>query len=328
MHLAIDIRNKIASIGIYDHKRWLAIRKIGIQGDRTADEYALFLERVIQEGISSEVSLNGIKQSEESSSRMNTSGKYKLGYFENEPRDLKLMQGESAGDGKICDSIESCWISSVVPRATEDAIDAVRSVCGIESSVVGPGIKTGIKIRTDLPSEVGSDLICAAVAARHDFSIPCIIVDFGTAITFSAVNNSAEFIGAAFVPGFETQLESLKQNTAQLPEIKLEFPRKAIGTSTVEAIRSGIILGGMGMIEAMIARISLELVNDCIPLREKQLRMGTEAGAQKMTVIGSGNDIGREILSMLGHDLFRKNLVLDGIRVIAELNDREPARKK
>lgn len=328
MHLAIDIRNKIASIGVYDHRGWLAIRKIGIQGDRTADEYALFLERVIQEGISSNVSINSSRYSEKGSSQTALSEKLRLGFFERDRHDMKSIQGESTGDGKICDSIESCWISSVVPRATEDVIDAVRSVCGIESSVVGPGVKTGIKIRTDFPSEVGTDLICAAVAALHDFSIPCIIIDFGTAITFSAVNNSAEFIGAAFVPGFETQLESLKRHTAQLPEIKLAFPRKSIGTSTIEAIRSGIILGGMGMIEAMIARFSLEMLNDRMPLKEKQERLGTEADALKITVIGSGNEIGREILSRLGHDLFRTNLVLDGIRGIAELNNRELIRKK
>ncbi|MCX8013259.1 MAG: type III pantothenate kinase [Rectinema sp.] len=306
MHLAIDVRNRMASIGIYDSNGWRVIRKIGVQMDRSSDEYAFFIEKEIEESRNIDSSMPQEHLSWVRESTRSYRDTHEISFQENKEK-------------SISDEIESCWISSVVPRVTDNIAEAVYSLCGIKSSIIGPGIRTGIKIRVDSPAEVGSDLICAAVAARQITPLPCIVIDFGTAITFTAINSHADFIGAAFIPGFETQLESLKRSAAQLPEIKLGFPRKAIGTTTAEAIRSGIILGGMGLIESMIARFSLEL-NGAEPNSD---RMGTEVRYVAVSVVGSGKEIGRKILERLGYHMFRENLVLDGIRLIAEMNERE-----
>lgn len=194
------------------------------------------------------------------------------------------------------------WISSVVPALTPALAAATFDVFGTEAHIVGPGTKTGIKIRTDLPGELGSDLVCVAVAGRRLVRGAFIAVDFGVAITLSAVNASGEFLGAAFAPGVETQAESLRQQAAQLSEVKLDFPAHAIGRSTVESTRSGVLLGTVGLVGTLIGTMKGEL---------------SPGGTEPVEVIGSGDALGREILRRLGYDHFVPGLVLDGLAAIA-----------
>ncbi|MCE5257239.1 MAG: type III pantothenate kinase [Spirochaetaceae bacterium] len=194
------------------------------------------------------------------------------------------------------------WISSVVPALTPLLAAAASEVFGAEVHLVGPGIRTGLKIRTDLPGELGSDLVCAAVAGRKLVKGAFIVVDFGVAITFSAVNGAGEFLGAAFAPGLEAQAESLRQQAAQLSEIRLDFPGRAIGRSTAESMRSGILFGAVGQVRQLIEAMSAEIAP------------GEEG---PVAVIGSGDALGKDILHRLGHDCFVPGLVLEGIAMIA-----------
>lgn len=294
LHLAIDIRNRIATIGLYDHSRWLAIRRIGVHPGRTPDEYAYFLRAMMGTMMGTNMgtimgTIMGTELAEEESNRKRASL-----------------------------SLQTAWISSVVPHATDAFIEAVRQEFGIEAGLIGPGVKTGLKIRTDTPGEVGADLVCAAVAAKQLCSVPCIIIDFGVAITLSALNRAGEFVGAAIAPGLEASVEALKANAAQLPEVKLAFPARAIGASTADAIRSGVVLGAAGAVESLISRFSIELHSSSVPLPSGGTNLQERSASP--TIVGTGDSLGKEILARLGHTTFEPNLVLDGIRIIASMN--------
>jgi type III pantothenate kinase len=120
-------------------------------------------------------------------------------------------------------------------------------------------VKTGIRIRTDNPTEVGSDLVIGAIAAYERYRTNCIVVGFGTALTFTAVADPGDLIGVAIAPGLNYAAEALFEHTAQLRLVDLEVPTTAIGKNTVHAIQSGILFGYAGMAESMIRRFRSEL---------------------------------------------------------------------
>ena len=132
--------------------------------------------------------------------------------------------------------IQKAWLSSVVPAVTPRVVQAVKSAFGLETAVVAPGIRTGIKIRTDVPSEVGSDIVCAAVAA-HALSVgPVVVVDFGMVIAISATNAAGELLGVSIAPGLELSRSAIRAGAAQIPEVRLALPSRAIGRTTVQAV--------------------------------------------------------------------------------------------
>ena len=156
-------------------------------------------------------------------------------------------------------NIEGAIISSVVPPLNSVIKDAVKLIWGIDSLLVGPGIKTGINIHCDTPSSVGADIICACVAAHSIYGSPSLIVDMGTATKITAVNEKGAFIGVSIMPGVLMGLNSLSEDTAQLPKVDLEAPRFVIGKNTTDSMRSGVVFGNAAMIDGMIDRISVEL---------------------------------------------------------------------
>jgi type III pantothenate kinase len=198
-------------------------------------------------------------------------------------------------------SMDSAWLSSVVPAMTPRVMHAVRLAFGIDTALVAPGIKTGIKIRTDVPTEVGSDIVCAAVAARSLCDGPVIVVDFGTVIAISAMNAAGELLGVSIAPGLDLSMAAIKTGAAQIPEVRLDLPGRAIGRTTVQAVQSGVMLGFGGLIQRLISLMSAEMA--CSP-----------------AVIGCGDEEGRGLLASLGHDLFVPELVLDGLSMIADRN--------
>lgn len=135
----------------------------------------------------------------------------------------------------------------------------LRRLAGAEPLTVAPGIKTGIRIRTDNPTEVGSDLVVGAVAAYERFKTNCIVVGFGTALTFTAVADPGDLLGVAIAPGLKYAAESLTTHTAQLRLVDLQVPAAAIGKNTVHSIQSGILFGYAGMVESIIRRFRSEL---------------------------------------------------------------------
>ena len=117
-------------------------------------------------------------------------------------------------------------ISSVVPSVTNLVKDAVVRLTGKPVMVLGPGLKTGLKIKIDNPAQAGADLVAAAVAAVNDYSSPLIVIDTGTATTITVVDKDENFIGGMIMPGLRASLEALTGSTAQLPSISLEAPKK------------------------------------------------------------------------------------------------------
>lgn len=155
--------------------------------------------------------------------------------------------------------IEGCIISSVVPPVLNSFRTAIRKLTGMQPLVVGPGIKTGLNIRMDNPTEVGADLIVAAVAAIEQYGKPLLLVDMGTATTITAVDDKGSFIGGCICPGLKISMEALTGRTAQLPGISLDAPQRAIGKNTRDCMRSGIMLGTAAMLDGLLDRMEAEL---------------------------------------------------------------------
>jgi type III pantothenate kinase len=155
--------------------------------------------------------------------------------------------------------IDRVVLASVVPQVTEMIVQIGSGDFGREPLVLGPGVNTGIRISTDNPAEVGADLVANAVAAYELFKGSCIVIDFGTALTFTAVAEGGVLEGVAIAPGLKYAVRALSQNTAQLPTVQLSQPPAAIGRNTIHSIQSGIIFGYVGMVEALVDRIKAEL---------------------------------------------------------------------
>ena len=166
---------------------------------------------------------------------------------------LLELRGLSFGD--IDDSI----VSSTVPQLSEQWTLMSRRYLGHEMLVVGPSIRTGIAIRYENPHEVGADRLANAVAAYDKVHDTCVIVDFGTAITYDIVSAAGEYLGGIITPGAEISIDALYDRAAKLPKVELAPPRTLIGKNTVDAIRSGIVYGFAGQVEGIVRRLRGEL---------------------------------------------------------------------
>jgi type III pantothenate kinase len=153
-------------------------------------------------------------------------------------------------------------ISSTVPQLSEQWTAMANLYLSHEMLLVGPSIRTGMPIRTDNPREVGADRLVNSVAAYHRFRRACVVVDFGTAITYDAVSAAGEYLGGIISPGAEISIDALTERAAKLPKIELTAPRSLIGKSTVDAIRSGIVYGFAGQIDGIVSRLRDELGDD------------------------------------------------------------------
>ncbi len=155
--------------------------------------------------------------------------------------------------------IEGSIISSVVPLVQQVMVRAVERLTGKPCLTVGPGLKTGLNIKIDNPAQAGSDLIVGAVAAIEEYGAPLLVIDLGTATTISVIDKDGVFRGGTIAPGVMLSLNALSSGTAQLPGISLEKPRRAIGTNTIDSMRSGLLLGSAAMLDGMVERIEEQL---------------------------------------------------------------------
>jgi type III pantothenate kinase len=161
------------------------------------------------------------------------------------------------------DSIEGSIISSVVPQVLNSVKTALLKLTGKTPLVVGPGLKTGLKIMIDNPAQLGSDRVADAVAAVSEYPCPLITIDMGTATTISVIDKNQNFIGGVIMPGLRISAESLSSRTSQLPQISLDPPKKAIGRNTIDCMRSGIVLGCAATIDGIVEKIEQELGYSC-----------------------------------------------------------------
>jgi type III pantothenate kinase len=154
--------------------------------------------------------------------------------------------------------IDGAIISSVVPQLNGIISGAIKKIASIDALLVGPGIKTGIKIQCDNPASVGADLICASVAVHFIYGTPALIVDMGTATKITFVDRSGAFIGTSIMPGVYMGLSALSEKTAQLPKVSLDAPCSIIAKNTADCMKSGVIFGNASMVDGMIERIKSE----------------------------------------------------------------------
>ncbi len=192
-------------------------------------------------------------------------------------------------------------LASVVPPLTPVFTELGRQYLTSEPLVVGPGVRTGLRIRIDNPVELGAVLVADAVAAYERFHGACIVADFGTATTFSAVSARGDLEGVSIACGLGVTAEALASRTAQLPRVGLVAPRTAIGKNTVRSMQSGLVWGYVGLVNGMIQRMRAEL--------------GGEA-----RVIATGSWSG--IVAPLTTEIAAVDpwLTLDGLRIIHERN--------
>ena len=204
-------------------------------------------------------------------------------------------------NGKDYHNIEDCIISSVVPSVGLAISQAVTVLCDIVPLEVGPGVKTGLNIKIDNPAQLGADLVVGAVAAINEYTLPCAIIDMGTATTVSVVDKNGAYIGCTIGAGVRLTLKALTQNTAQLPSIDISAPPHVIGTNTVDSMRSGLVLGTAAMLDGLIERIADEL-------------------GEMPTVVATGG-LSKEVIKQCRSEIiYNENLLLDGLKEIYERN--------
>jgi type III pantothenate kinase len=161
--------------------------------------------------------------------------------------------------GLAFDDLHGSIVSSTVPRLAHEWAAMASRYLRHAMPIVGPGLRTGMPIRIDNPRELGADRLVNAIAAYDRFRGPCVVVDFGTAITFDAVSGEGEYLGGIIAPGAEISLEALIERAEKLPQIDLAVPRTLIGKSTVDAIRSGMVYGFAGLVDGIVHRLHAEV---------------------------------------------------------------------
>lgn len=167
-------------------------------------------------------------------------------------------------------AVDGAILSSVVPAVTLTMRDAVHKYLHLTPLVVGPGIKTGLRIHIDNPAQLGSDLVVDAVAGIHHYPLPQIIIDMGTATTVSVLDAEGGYRGGMILPGVAVSHDALASRTAQLPKVAFELPKHTIGTNSVDCLKSGLLYGNAGALDGLIDRINAELNTPCTGRRNRR----------------------------------------------------------
>lgn len=201
------------------------------------------------------------------------------------------------------DEIEGAIIASVVPQVLNSMQTALKKLTGKVPMVVGPGLKTGLNIAIENPSQAGADLVVGCVAALREHKAPMIIIDMGTATTMMVIDKNNAFIGGCIMPGVKISMDALTDRTALLPGLQLDQPKKAIGRNTIDCMRSGLMLGSACTIDGMIERMEEEL-------------------GYPTTVIATGG-IAKFVLPMCRHEIiYDKDLIVKGLAALYRENRR------
>ena len=210
---------------------------------------------------------------------------------------LNLLRHQGIDVADIKEGAMSC----VVPPLLTTFNELFKRYFNIQPLVVGPGVKTGLRIHMDNPREVGSDLIANAAAAISLYQAPIIVVALGTASAFAIVSREGDYIGGVIAPGIGISAEALYTRTAALPRVELARPKKAIGTNTQAAMQSGLIFGYAGLIDGIVERIQAEL-------------------GEKAIVVATGGYAGIIAKESKTINKVNPDLTLIGIKLIHDLN--------
>ncbi|MBZ4672485.1 MAG: putative transcriptional acitvator, Baf family [Deferribacteraceae bacterium] len=212
---------------------------------------------------------------------------------------LLLLSGQGIDSKKI----DSVVISSVVPQLIYTFSKLSRKYFDLEPLVIGPGVKTGLKIKLENPKEVGADRVVNAVAAIEQYGTPVIVVDFGTATTFDVVNERSEYLGGIIYPGIKLSASILRSKTAKLPEVEIEKCSRVVGNSTINSIKSGIYFGYLSVVDGIIERVIDE------QFKGKHVNIVATGGLGSIFIDDS------KYLK-----IYEPNLTLNGLRLIYEKN--------
>ncbi len=198
-------------------------------------------------------------------------------------------------------AVDGVALASSVPPLVAVFTELSRSYLNCEPVVVGPGIKTGVRLLIDNPREVGPDRVVNALAAFRLHGGPAIVVDFGTGLNFDVVSEAGEFLGGSIAPGFGIAADALFRFAARLTQVEFVRPPRAIGKNTVHALQSGLIFGYVGLVEGIVRRIEAEL-------EQKAVVIGTGGLSE---VIAAESDV---------IDVIEPNLTLEGLRMVYWVN--------
>ena len=205
------------------------------------------------------------------------------------------MRGLSHGD------IHQVVVCSVVPRVANAINNTCKNYLGITPMEVGPGMKTGMPVLYENPKDVGADRVVNAVAVTRFYGKPAIVVDFGTAVTFDAINSRGEYLGGAILPGILVGAQALFSHTSKLPMVGLSSPASVIGRNTISSIQAGLYYGYAAMVQGMVARFRAELGQDA-------------------KVVATGGQAGLICKECPCVDAIDPDLTLRGLQYLAELN--------
>ena len=199
--------------------------------------------------------------------------------------------------------IDGSIISSVVPKVTQPLLDAIEIVIGVHSLVVGPGLKSGMALQIDRPETLGGDIVCGCAGAFEKYGGPLIMIFMGTATVIAYVDANRVYHGGVIAPGVGISLDALTSKGALLPAVDLQAPKKAIGTNTVDCIRSGVVNGSACMIDGMVERFAQETNTPC-------------------KIIATGG-LAPQIIRSCKHEIvYDENIILEGLRGIYWRNKR------
>lgn len=201
---------------------------------------------------------------------------------------------------KICKTeITHTILCSVVPSLIRPFKEMLHNLLGHSPFLVEPSMYGKLPVNVLNPYEIGADLVADATAAFIRYQAPCMVIDFGTALTFTTISVSGEILGVSIAPGLRTALESLTSNTAQLPDVQLVAPPSVLGKNTIHAIQSGIVLGFAGLVDSIVSQTEKEL-------------------GQSLTVVATGGlsavlfNVAKKI------QVIDKNLTLEGLKYMGE----------
>jgi type III pantothenate kinase len=197
--------------------------------------------------------------------------------------------------------IDALMVASVVPPLNSVLEEMADKYFHLKAVFLGPGTRTGMAIHYDNPQEVGADRIADAVAAFEKYGGPCVVVDFGTAITFDAISEKGEYLGGVIAPGIGISSEALFQQAARLPRVEIREPNRVIGTNTVGSMQSGLFYGAVGLVDGILDRL-------CAVLGEKT------------KVVATGGQAALVAAASRYKPPVDPSLTLDGMRIIYERN--------
>ena len=202
--------------------------------------------------------------------------------------------------------VEGAIIASVVPQVLNSFQTAIKKLTGKTALVVGPGLKTGLNILLENPAQTGADLVVGSVAALREYKPPLTVIDMGTATTISVLDKNGSYIGGCIMPGVKISMDALTDRTALLPGVQLDQPKRAIGRNTVDAMRSGLMMGTACMIDGMVERMEEEL-------------------GYKTTVITTGG-IAKFIIPLCRREMvYEKDLLIKGLVALYKENIKRKA---